>query len=60
MHQTLNFQDFKHVDHYLRRFFADWIIKNREDDAEFSSKIIFSDEELFSFNDCVNKSNCRV
>ena len=68
MHEDLNLhaykiilmQELKIADHHSSRMLADWLIKNRKNDAEMSSKIIFSDEAHFTLNGCVNKQNCRI
>ena len=58
MHEDLNLyankiqltQELKITDHNSRRIIADWLIKNQKNDAEISSKTIFSDEAHFTLN----------
>ncbi|CAH1992908.1 unnamed protein product [Acanthoscelides obtectus] len=37
-----------------------WLLEHRQIDANFSSKIMFSDEAHFTLNGTVNKQNCRI
>lgn len=53
-------QQLKPIDHFSRRVLSDWLIEHRKIDANFSSKIIFSDEAHFTLNGTVNKQNCRI
>ena len=53
-------QQLKPIDHFSRRVFSDWLLEHRRIDAQFSSKIIFSDEAHFTLNGTVNKQNCRI
>lgn len=50
-------QELKPADHLKRRVFANWM---REKDADFSKKIVFSDEAHFHLSGYVNKQNCRI
>lgn len=53
-------QEIKPRDHAQRRGFVDWVLEHHEIDADFSKKIIFSDEAHFQLNGYVNKQNCRI
>ena len=65
MHEDLNLhaykfkltQELKIAEHHSRRMLSDWLIKNRKNDAEISSKITCNDEAHFTLNGCVNKQN---
>lgn len=43
-----------------RREFVEWIIKHNLVDADFSSKIILSDEAQFCLDGFVNRQNCLI
>lgn len=53
-------QEIKPSDHAQRREFADWVLEHHQINADFSKKIIFSDEAHFQLDGYVNKHNCRV
>ncbi|CAH1994639.1 unnamed protein product [Acanthoscelides obtectus] len=53
-------QELRRADHFSRRTFSDWLLEHRQIDANFSSKIMFSDEAHFTLNRTVNKQNCRI
>jgi len=53
-------QQLKPNDHAQRREFVEWIIEHQQVDADFSSKIILSDEAHFHLEGFVNRQNCRV
>ncbi|CAH1991124.1 unnamed protein product [Acanthoscelides obtectus] len=53
-------QELRRADHISRRTFSDWLLEHRQIDANFSSKIMFSDEAHFTLNGTVNKQNCRI
>lgn len=53
-------QELKPRDHAQRRGFVDWVLEHHQIDADFSRKIIFSDEAHFQLNGYVNKQNCRI
>ncbi|CAH1955285.1 unnamed protein product [Acanthoscelides obtectus] len=48
------------ADHFSRRTFSDWLLEHRQIDANFSPKIMFSDEAHFTLNGTVNNQNCRI
>ncbi len=52
-------QELKQLDHFKRRTFVNWAQQQLENDADFHSKIIFSDESHFWLNGFVNKQNMR-
>ncbi|KYN30724.1 hypothetical protein ALC56_14968 [Trachymyrmex septentrionalis] len=52
-------QQLKPNDHTQRREFVEWIIEHQQMDADFSSKIILSDEAHFHLDGFVNRQNCR-
>lgn len=53
-------QELKPDDHLKRRTFVNWLQEQRQVDADFSQKIIFSDEAHFHLGGFVNKQNCRI
>ena len=53
-------QELKPNDHAQRRAFVEWIIEHQQVDADFSSKIILSDEAHFHLDGFVNRQNCRI
>lgn len=53
-------QELKPRDHARRREFSDWLLGNVAVDADFWTKLIFSDEAHFQLNGFVNKQNCRI
>jgi len=54
-------QELKAGDHGKRRQFVEWFHNMQVDDADFASKIIFSDEAHFHMmSGFVNKQNCRL
>lgn len=53
-------QELKHTDHAQRREFVEWILEQQQVDANFSHKIIFSDEAHFHLDGFVNRRNCRI
>ncbi|KZC14885.1 hypothetical protein WN55_07749, partial [Dufourea novaeangliae] len=53
-------QELKPTDHAKPREFVEWIMEQQQVDAEFSNKIIFSDEAHFHLDDFVNRQNCRI
>lgn len=53
-------QELKPRDHGQRREFVEWIIDRQNRDADFSNKIIFSDEAHFHLDGFVNRQNCRI
>ncbi|CAH1985567.1 unnamed protein product [Acanthoscelides obtectus] len=53
-------QELRRADHFSRRTLSDWLLEHRQIDANFSSKIMFSDEAHFTLNGTVNKQNCRI
>lgn len=50
-------QELQPLDHLKRREFINWV---KEQPANFSQKIIFSDEAHFEIGGYVNKQNCRI
>lgn len=46
-------------DHAQRREFVEWIIEQQQMNADFSSKLILSDEAHFHLDGFVNRQNCR-
>ncbi|CAK9813004.1 hypothetical protein ANTPLA_LOCUS7629 [Anthophora plagiata] len=52
-------QKLKPTDHAQRREFVEWIMEQQVY-ADFSSKIIFSDEAHFHLDGFVNRQNCRI
>lgn len=53
-------QELKPTDHAQRREFVEWIMEQQQVDADFSNKIIFSDEAHFHLDGFVNRQNCRI
>lgn len=53
-------QELKPTDHGQRRQFVEWLLEQNELDADFSKKIIFTDEAHFHLSGFVNKQNCRI
>lgn len=53
-------QELKPADHGKRRQFVQWVMEQSEVDANFSKKVIFSDEAHFHMNGFVNKQNFRI
>jgi len=53
-------QELKPIDHRQRREFVEWLLLQQNADADFHSKIIFSDEAHFYLSGFVNKQNCRI
>jgi len=53
-------QQLKPNDHAQRREFVDWIIEHQQVDADFSSKVMFSDEPHFHLDGFVNRQNCCI
>lgn len=53
-------QELKPQDHRSRRAYADWVLEQQQLDADFSKKILFSDEAYFHLSGYVNKQNCRI
>ncbi|KAK9872165.1 hypothetical protein WA026_016219 [Henosepilachna vigintioctopunctata] len=49
----------KSNDHAQRTYFAEWIIEHQQMDADFSSKIIPSEEAHFHLDGFINRQNCR-
>ncbi|EFN83836.1 hypothetical protein EAI_02650, partial [Harpegnathos saltator] len=43
-----------------RREFVEWFMEQQQVDADFSNKIIFSDEAHFHLDGLVNRQNCRI
>jgi len=53
-------QQLKPNDHAQRREFMEWIIEHQQVDADFSSKVMFSDEAHFYLDGFANRQNCRI
>ena len=53
-------QELQATDHLQGRDFVDWFFENQQVDADFSAKIMFSDEAHFHLDGFVNKQNCRI
>lgn len=53
-------QELKPRDHGQRRIYADWVLEQQEVDADFSKKVLFSDEAHFQLSGYVNKQNSRI
>lgn len=51
-------KEIKPRDYAQRRGYTEWVLEYHEINADFSKKIIFSDETHFQFNGYVNKKNC--
>ncbi|CAH2092561.1 unnamed protein product [Euphydryas editha] len=49
-----------HLFHAQRRDFVEWINEHQRVDADFSSKIILSNEAHYHLDDFVNRQNCRI
>lgn len=53
-------QELKPTDHSKRRAFVNWMLEKKEENDEFFSEIILSDEAHFHLGGFVNKQNCRI
>ena len=50
----------KPTDHSQRRRYDEWVLEQQTVDANFSNKIFFSDDALFTLFGYVNKQNYRI
>ncbi|GFU09344.1 uncharacterized protein NPIL_128271 [Nephila pilipes] len=53
-------QELKPNDHAQQSEFVEWFVEHQHVDADFSNKIIFSDEAHFFLDSFVNRQSSRI